>query len=98
MVISSAGMPGPGFSMGRICTLQLAGVPAGLFPGVSYQEFSLQLQPDDSVPFCSDGLTEASDAHNQSLAWRVFWVCRRHREDSPRDLLGHVFTAVEEFT
>lgn len=58
MVISSAGMPGRLLLRGGDCrALQLAGVPPGLFPDVEYEEFSLQLQPGDSVLFCSDGLT-----------------------------------------
>jgi serine phosphatase RsbU (regulator of sigma subunit) len=85
---SSAGMPGPELLDGQdCCTLQLAGVPAGLFPGVSYDQFSPQLQPVDSVPFCSNGLTEARDADNQEFGLAgILEVCRRHREDSPRDL------------
>ena len=100
MVISSAGMPGPILLHGQdCCTLQLGGVPPGLFPGICYDEFSLQLQPGDSVLFCSDGLTEACNVHGQEFGLGgIVDVCRNHSEESPPDLLGHVFTAVEEFT
>ncbi|MGB7844592.1 MAG: SpoIIE family protein phosphatase [Candidatus Acidiferrum sp.] len=100
MVISSAGMPGPLLLRGQDCrTLQLAGIPPGLFPDVSYDEFSLQLQPGDSVLFCSDGLTEARNVLEQEFGLAgIQDVCRRHSEGSPLDLLGHVFRAVEEFS
>jgi len=100
MIISSAGMPGPLLLRGQDCrVLQLAGIPPGLFPGISYDEFSLQLQPGDSVIFCSDGLTEARNIHEQEFGLAgIQDVCRRFSGDAPLDLLGHIFSAIEEFT
>jgi serine phosphatase RsbU (regulator of sigma subunit) len=44
-------------------------------------------------------LTEARNILDQEFGLAgIQEVCRRHTEDSPLDLLGHVFTAIEEFT
>ncbi len=100
MVISSAGMPGPLLLRGQDCrVLQLAGIPPGLFPGVSYDEFTLQLQAGDSVLFFTDGLTEGRNIHDEEFGLEgLQHVCHRHSGDAPLDLLGHVFAAIEEFT
>jgi phosphoserine phosphatase RsbU/P len=100
MIISSAGMPGPLLLRGKDCrSLQLAGIPPGLFAGVDYDEFTLHLQPRDSVFFCSDGLTDARNLHDQCFGLDGLQeVCRRHAGEVPLDLLGHIFKAIQEFT
>jgi serine phosphatase RsbU (regulator of sigma subunit) len=76
MIISSAGMPGPFLLRGTDCSLlQIAGIPPGLFPGVTYDEFSLQLQPGDSVLFCSDGLTDARNVHDLEFGSGRYSTC-----------------------
>src|SRR5713226_5626456 len=60
--IASAGMPGPLYvcaSGSRI--LEITGIPPGLFAATGYETLTLQLQPGDSVLFCTDGLTDAFD-------------------------------------
>jgi phosphoserine phosphatase RsbU/P len=58
MKIVSAGMPGPFLLRGRECrAMQLAGMPSGLFPNIEYEEYTLRLEPGDTVLFCTDGLT-----------------------------------------
>jgi len=48
--IVSAGMPGPLLIRGgECCALQLAGIPPGLFSGITYDEFTLDLVPGDSL-------------------------------------------------
>lgn len=100
MIIASAGMPGPLLLRGRDCRiLHITGIPPGLFPGVSYDEFSLQLQPGDSLLFCSDGLTEARSIRDEEFGLDGLQdVCRRHAGETPLDLLVHVFAAIQEFT
>ena len=100
MRIVSAGMPGPLLLRNEQCQiLQISGIPPGFFPGVVYDEFSLQLQPGDSLLFCSDGLTEARSSDDQEFGLeRLQETCRLHSSDPPLDLLVHIFSAVQEFT
>jgi len=70
MRITSAGMLGPLLIRGNECSvLQLAGFPPGLFSGVIYDEFTLNLEPGDSVLFCTDGLTDARNVHGREFDW-----------------------------
>ncbi len=98
--IVSAGMPGPLHIRGNDCrVLQIAGIPPGLFPGVTYEELDLPLEPGDSVLFCTDGLTEARNRRGEEFELEGLQeVCKKYREASPLELLGHIFSALEEFT
>jgi phosphoserine phosphatase RsbU/P len=100
MRIVSAGMPGPLLIRNQQCqVLQLAGIPPGLFPDVVYDEFSLRLQPGDSLLFCTDGLTEARNIQDREFGLEGLQeVCRLHSCEPPLDLLVHVFAALQDFT
>jgi phosphoserine phosphatase RsbU/P len=100
MRIVSAGMPGPLLLRNQQCqVLQITGIPPGLFPCDAYDEFVLQLHPGDSLLFCTDGLTEARNIHDQEFGLEGLQdVCSRYWADAPLDLLGHAFSAIQEFT
>jgi len=93
-------MPGPFLLRGRDCQiLNLAGLPPGLFPEVTYDEFTLQRQPQDSVLFFSDGLTDARSSLDEEFGLpRLREVCEEHAGESPPDLLGHIFSSIDLFT
>jgi sigma-B regulation protein RsbU (phosphoserine phosphatase) len=100
MRIASAGMPGPLLLRGKEAhVLQVAGLPPGFFPQVSYEELSLQLFPGDSVLFFTDGLSDARNVLEQEFGVEgIQSVCTRHVGESPLDLLGHLFSAIQIFT
>jgi sigma-B regulation protein RsbU (phosphoserine phosphatase) len=100
MRIVSAGMPGPLLIRGKECrAFQLAGIPPGFFSGVVYDEFTLDLEPGDSLLFCTDGLTDARNIHGQEFELEGLQdVCRRHAGAAPIDLLNHIFSAIQEFS
>ena len=100
MRIVSAGMPGPLLLRGEDSSiLQIAGLPPGLFSAATYDELSLQLEPGDSLLFFTDGLSDARNLHDQEFGVEgVQDICRRCAGESPLDLLGHLFSTIQEFT
>jgi sigma-B regulation protein RsbU (phosphoserine phosphatase) len=97
--VTSAGMPGPFHLSANGCrSLELNGIPPGLFSTASYESLTLQLQPGDSVLFCTDGITDAFDRNGgQFGAERLQDLCGAQRLASPSELLGRIFAAVESF-
>jgi sigma-B regulation protein RsbU (phosphoserine phosphatase) len=100
MCIASAGMPGPLLLRGEGShVLQVAGIPPGLFPDVTYDVLKVQLVPGDSVLFFTDGLTDARNIHDCDFEVEGLRdVCSRHSGESRVELLGHIFAAIEEFS
>ena len=98
--IASAGMPGPFHLCAEGCrSLELSGIPPGLFEGTSYETLTMCLSPGDSVLFCTDGLTDAFDQHGEQFGLeRLQDLCRNQRHLSPTELLGQIFSAVEHFS
>jgi phosphoserine phosphatase RsbU/P len=98
--IASAGMPGPFHLCAGGChTLDLTGIPPGLFPATSYETLTLRLQPGDSVLFCTDGITDAFDCDEEQFGIeRLLELCDANRSLPPVKLLGHIFAAVEDFS
>jgi len=100
MRIVSAGMLGPLLLReNESQVLQVAGLPPGLFPAATYDELTVQFQPGDSVLFCTDGLTDARNISDQDFGMEgIQDVCRRHAGESHLDLLGHLFSTIQDFT
>ncbi len=98
--IASAGIPGPlHLAAGGCRMLVLPGMPAGLFPGTSYDTLTVHLQPGDSVLFCTDGLTDAFDCDGiQFGTERLREFCGAQHDAPPAVLLGRIFAAVEDFS
>ena len=97
--IASAGMPGPFHLRANGCqSLELMGIPPGLFASTSYESLTLPLQPGDSVLFCTDGITDAFDRQGEQFGIeRLQELCDTQRLASPSELLGRVFSTVESF-
>jgi sigma-B regulation protein RsbU (phosphoserine phosphatase) len=98
--IVSAGMPGPLLLReNQPQVLHVAGLPPGLFPAATYDELTVELQPGNSLLFCTDGLTDARNISDRDFGIEgIQDVCRRHAGESPLDLLGHLFFTIQDFT
>jgi sigma-B regulation protein RsbU (phosphoserine phosphatase) len=97
--IASAGMPRPfHLSTKGCCMLDVSGIPSGLLPGTNYEMLTIQLKPGDSVLFYTDGLTDACDGDKEHLGTeRLQEFCSAQRLESPAEVLGGIFAAVESF-
>jgi sigma-B regulation protein RsbU (phosphoserine phosphatase) len=97
--IASAGMPGPFHLCAEGChSLELTGIPPGLFSTASYETLTLRLQPGDSVLFCTDGITDAFDRGGDQFGIeRLQGLCDAERITSPGEFLDRIFAAVESF-
>jgi len=98
--IASAGMPGPFHLCAEGCrSLDLSGIPPGLFEGTRYETLTMRLSPGDSVLFCTDGITDAFDDKVEQFGLeRLQELCRDQRHLSPTNLLDQIFSAVELFS
>ncbi len=98
--VASAGMPGPFHFCANGCrSLELKGIPPGLFPTASYETLTLRLQPGDSVLFCTDGVTDAFNHQGDQFGIeRLQELCDAERIASPAEYLGRIFAAVESFS
>ena len=57
--LANAGFPQPILlSKGRASVLEISGTPLGLLPASAYDSLRLNLEPGDTVVFCSDGVLE----------------------------------------
>jgi len=97
--VASAGMIGPLILSGGKChTLELSGIPPGLFPRSTYDTQTLLLRPGDSVLFCTDGITDAMDLQNDNFGVRrLQTVCEDNSHLFAAELLGKIFGEVESF-
>jgi sigma-B regulation protein RsbU (phosphoserine phosphatase) len=97
--IASAGMPGPFHLSANGCySLELTGIPPGLFATARYETLTLRLQPGDSILFCTDGITDAFDRKGEQFGIeRLEGLCNAERITSPAEFLGRIFAAVESF-
>jgi len=100
MRVASAGMAGPLILSGRRChTMELCGIPPGLFSNSTYDTKTFQLQAGDAVLFCSDGLTEAMNIDDAAFGLeRLQSVLEECSLLSPNELLSQVFREVEAFS
>jgi sigma-B regulation protein RsbU (phosphoserine phosphatase) len=98
MHITSAGMPAPlHFSSNGCRTLELGGIPPGLFAAAQYEVSTLRLEPGDSVLFCTDGITDAFDTHGDQFGTeRLQALCLSNRDTRPA-LLECIFSAIKKF-
>jgi serine phosphatase RsbU (regulator of sigma subunit) len=76
----------------------LPGVPLGSFPGIVYDEVTLELKSDDLFVFCTDGIFEAFNTDGAEFgAKRLCEVVAASRKESARGIVDEIFHAVTSF-
>jgi phosphoserine phosphatase RsbU/P len=100
LTLSNSGLPYPLRCTETECgQIELPGVPLGSFPGISYDEVTIPLEPGDLFVFCTDGIFEAmNDDGVEFAAQRLSAVVHQHRAASARAIVDAIFDAVTAFT
>jgi sigma-B regulation protein RsbU (phosphoserine phosphatase) len=99
VTLSNSGLPYPIRCSAEKCgQIELPGVPLGSFPGIIYDEVTLELRPDDLFVFCTDGIFEALNSKGAEFgARRLCDVIAASRRESARGIVDAIFHAVTEF-
>src|SRR5262245_56842900 len=99
VTLSNSGLPYPiRCSADRCGQIELPGVPLGSFPGIVYDEVTLELKPDDLFVFCTDGIFEAFNTDGAEFgAKRLCDVVAASRKESARGIVDEIFHAVTAF-
>jgi len=99
VTLSNSGLPYPIRCSAEKCgQIELPGVPLGSFPGIIYDEVTLELRPDDLFVFCTDGIFEALNPSGAEFgARRLCEVVAASRTESARGIVDAIFHAVAGF-
>jgi len=84
---------------GRCGKIELTGFPLGIFEEVTYDEWSVTLDPGDILVFHSDGFAEAANSENQFFGTeRLRKLVEQHHELGAPALAELIFREVDWFT
>lgn len=76
---------------GQSNTVHAEGFPLGMFPDVTYEEFSIATQPGDVVVFVSDGILDAENAQGEMYGQEQLSSLLCAHRDQPA---GHIADAI----
>ena len=75
-----------------------SGIALGLFPGMTYEEQSFQLEPGDLLAIYSDGVTEANNTAEQEFSTERFLeVLKAQRESPASEIVEAVVREIDLF-
>ena len=101
--VSNGGCPYPYHfqaSSGELAELQMDAYPLGVRPDTEYPEMETQLQPGDSVVFCSDGIIEAENPSGELFGYdRTMETIRQSCGErlSAEETIGRLLDVVNAF-
>jgi len=97
--MANSGLPYPIHCSAEGCAqVHSPGVPLGSFPGITYDELTIELRVGDVFVFFSDGISEAMDAESGEFGTeRLLDVIERHRTQTAKAITDAIFAAVYEF-
>jgi sigma-B regulation protein RsbU (phosphoserine phosphatase) len=83
---------------GEVEPVHAEGFPLGLFPDVSYEEFTLSLQPGDAIVFFSDGITDALNERGELFGdERLIAAVRQNLHESAARIADIIFDELGRF-
>ena len=98
--IANAGQTQPLLLKGGRCEqLKLTGFPLGIYDDVTYEEWTLNLDPGDILVFHSDGISEATDPEGTFYGIpRIASLVEQNASLSAGELADRLLADVQEFT
>ncbi len=98
--IANAGQSQPLLWKGGRCDkVKLEGFPLGIYDDVSYDEWSVTLDPGDILVLYSDGLTEAAGPDGQFYgSGRLCKAVSEHAQNAAAELADFILSDIEWFT
>jgi sigma-B regulation protein RsbU (phosphoserine phosphatase) len=99
VTMANSGLPYPIHCGADGCAqVHSPGVPLGSFPGITYDEVTIDLRIGDAFIFYSDGISEAMNAASGEFgSERLIGVIERHRTEPAQAIADAIFAAVYEF-
>ncbi len=99
LTLANSGLPYPLKSTAEACLpIELPGIPLGTFPGVEYDQLSLEIAIGDVFVFCTDGIYETFNAAEEEFGTeRVAETVQTHRGESAQLIAASIFDAVDGF-
>jgi len=99
VTLANSGLPYPIRSTSGVCaSIELPGIPLGVFGGSTYDTVSFDLRQGDLFVFCTDGVSEANDADGQEFgATRLLRTVEMVQQESAPRIADAIFEAVEAF-
>ncbi|MBB6144967.1 sigma-B regulation protein RsbU (phosphoserine phosphatase) [Silvibacterium bohemicum] len=83
---------------GEVETVHAEGFPLGMFPNVTYEEFSLATQPGDSIIFFSDGIVDAQNAEGDMFGDdRLKAIVKKFNQKSASKIADAILAEVSKF-
>jgi sigma-B regulation protein RsbU (phosphoserine phosphatase) len=99
LTLANSGLPYPLKSTADACVpIELPGIPLGTFPGVTYDQLSLEIAMGDVFVFCTDGIYETFNAAGEEFGTeRVAETVQARRGESAQLIAAAIFDAVDGF-
>jgi sigma-B regulation protein RsbU (phosphoserine phosphatase) len=83
---------------GQSSPIRAEGFPLGMFPNVTYDEFSVATEPGDVIVFVSDGILDAENAQGEMYGEeRLTSHMCSHRENSAAQIADSILADVTRF-
>jgi sigma-B regulation protein RsbU (phosphoserine phosphatase) len=83
---------------GETITVRAEGLPLGMFPNATYEEFNLATQPGDAVIFISDGILDAENEQEEMYgSERLASLLCAHREKPAAVIADAIMADVTRF-
>ncbi|MBS1815715.1 MAG: SpoIIE family protein phosphatase [Acidobacteria bacterium] len=79
-------------------TIRAEGFPLGLFPSVTYEQFTISTRPGDQIVFFSDGITDAEDTEHRMFGNdRLCALLENNGLATSEKTVAHILNRVEQF-